>query len=720
MTRTLPSLSAPESRLHAGWFIYWETQVYKILPRESDDPFEIQLVNVETWEKRSASYEELVLEQDDQAAPIFAPSREKLQAEIDQRTPSPIKLPETLPVYTYVLADNALGKVKTVDDIVAEKERLATLAGQPFKRTPAIQAACDALDEPIALATYYKYKKLIELSNGDRTRFAASFRRSSYNRWKVTSQQLHFIDTIIARYYLRKDRPRPSTVYKFAQAHLQHTHGYWVDPTKCRRGVPRDLASELLDRKIAIEAILVNDEKARLLSKIKLPSKSWLYPYLQWFRAQPNLGKKVIQDRLGKAAWEEEHLIFDTFINRAQYPLQYVFADHWLIDLFIVDEETRTKVIRLWWTVLIDAYTRCIVGMALLDETPCIESIQSALRHAIWPKTSHTALGIAGEWLCNGIPLRLFLDNAWAHHSHSLERLARAISQNGTFSAIELDFRPPYKGRYGSIIESLFGHISADVKETFAEHGALQSSDPKDVRNAAQQACLLSRDVDEGLHKKVLDYHHTPHRGLNGVTPHQKWLEGLQAGPPLVPAYTPNVERLFWRMSSQTRAITQHGVGAFAFHYSAPELTYAEKVGKDGKPIRFNYSYEPSNISRSALFRDDQWVCDVWAKELKLADNTYLPFSIRELSIAKKLTRDDGKTLADILSYRDQIQERARTRRAEQRHIQRQQPESPRRSKKPLPSAEDVQASQAAMETATLENQELTNLLQSFGRQEAA
>ena len=101
--------------------------------------------------------------------------------------------------------------------------------------------------------------------------------------------------------------------------------------------------------------------------------------------------------------WSLTHLLIGQ-----RFPLQYVFADHYLLDVFIVDEATRSKISRLWLTVLIDAYSRCILGMALLEENPCIESIQSALLHAIWPKSSHTNLGIKGEWACYGIPRNSF------------------------------------------------------------------------------------------------------------------------------------------------------------------------------------------------------------------------------------------------------------------------------------------------------------------------
>src|SRR5436189_6134738 len=51
------------------------------------------------------------------------------------------------------------------------------------------------------------------------------------------------------------------------------------------------------------------------------------------------------------------------------------------------------------------------------------------------------------------------------YNSHSLENLARVISCNGAYNPIDLVFRPPYKGRYGAIIERLFRNLSGQIKE---------------------------------------------------------------------------------------------------------------------------------------------------------------------------------------------------------------------------------------------------------------
>src|SRR5258708_7371827 len=193
--------------------------------------------------------------------------------------------------------------------------------------------------------------------------------------------------------------------------------------------------------------------------------------------------------------------------------LQYGFGDYCLLKVFIVDEATRSEPSRLWLTLLIDAYSRSVLGITLTYEGPCIDSIQDALLNAIWPKTWPTELGIEGEWPCYGIPLQLSLDNAWNNHSHSLESLAGLISQNGEYSSIDLIFRKPYKARQGALIERFFRGLAAVIKERLK--GAIQSSHPRDIQNAAEEACLLYEDIYRFLLEEIVAYKNRRHMELN-------------------------------------------------------------------------------------------------------------------------------------------------------------------------------------------------------------
>ncbi len=305
-------------------------------------------------------------------------------------------------------------------------------------------------------------------------------------------------------------------------------------------------------------------------------------------------------------------------------------------------------------------------------------------------------MGIEQEWACYGIPLQLFLDNAWAHHSHSLENLARVLSRNGTYNSIDLVFRPPYKGRYGAIIERLFKNFSGQVKELVT--GAIASNDPKDVRTAAKNACLLYPDLNRLLHQLILKYQHTPHRELHGMTPHQKWSEGIQSsGFPLPPPFTPAMDRLFMRMYPQTRQVRSRGIPAFGLNYWSVELGGIERADREGKAVQYNFRYDPTDISRISLFRNGEWVGDASARELQQADGTYRQISLAEWKMTKRLAgslenQTEGQTPAELALVTD-LQALSQQRTQEKKAAQ-------RNGTKPTQSVEDAPR-QAAEQSPT-------------------
>ena len=284
-------------------------------------------------------------------------------------------LPESL----LAKADTIITVVQRVDQVILEKEKLAWLRGRSSAH-PATEEACSHSEPPIALATYYKYRQLYHACHGDRAQLAATLRRSTFNQSRMDKAQRHFVDVMLLRFYARENRLRPATMYNLAQGVLQRTGNRWIDSDKCVGDIPQNLVDELLNTRVPMQTILDNPEKAGLLKPITLPSPAWFYGYVRSFEARPDDGRAVITSRYGKETWEHEHLVFDTFVTRAVLPLQYVFADHWLLDVFIVDEATRRPLNRLWLTVLIDAFSRSILGIALLYEPPCVDSIQSALQ----------------------------------------------------------------------------------------------------------------------------------------------------------------------------------------------------------------------------------------------------------------------------------------------------------------------------------------------------
>jgi hypothetical protein len=531
------SSGMPKS-LQPGHYLSWQQRIYRVTALDPQQPLVIHAETIPGGERVQLALTTLfAAPQTPQDTPLFATSLEALDAQLAQRTvPLSEAGTDELPASFLVKAQIIVQTVEMVSRLVQEDERRARGRREAWSRTQAVRralATCegaviqvqvkDTSSEHIlhpSFSTYYKYERLYRTYGGGCTRIAASFRRSTFRTARLSRAQLHFSEMCLVLYY-GHTRVTKTRAYQLAREILDHrTHGYWIDPERCGQAIPENLVTELLDPAIPMQALLDNPEKAALLTRITMPSRAWFCGYATYLEATADTGQQLMTQRLGQGIWEQYHLVFETFIHRAGLPLQYVFADHWLVNAWIVDEETRSQASRLWLTLLIDAYSRSILGMALLPEEPCIESIQSALRHAIWHKSSHTRLGLDGEWSCYGIPQQLFLDNAWAHHSHSLEHLARAISRDGVYNAIDLVFRPPYKGRYGAIIERLFRNFSGQITELVT--GAMASKSPQEARAAASRACLLYTDLDRLLQQLILTYQHTPHRELGGMTPHQK------------------------------------------------------------------------------------------------------------------------------------------------------------------------------------------------------
>jgi Mu transposase, C-terminal len=719
MKRTRP-LPAPNT-LQPGHYIFWQQRTYQVIALDPDNALLLHVQPLPEGPGTTLSLLDLLaVPRTSSLAPLFAPTLEALHQQIEEQYGlSQGTTTHDLPDSYVIKARIVTSVVETVRRLVSVDERRANARGEAIAHQQAIRRALLTVNKTtirmevrgtsqeirlhVGLTSYYKYERLYDTYHGDEAHIAASFRRSTFRLPHMRPAQFHFIDTCLLLYY-GNTRSTKTRVYQLAQDILEkRTKGYWVDPDRCGANVPENLVTELLDLKIPMQAILDNPEKKPLLTQIEMPSTGWFSGYTRYIEAQPDHGEQIITARLGKGMWEQFHLVFDTFVHRAQFPLQYVFADHWLLDVWIVDEETRVIPSRLWLTLLIDAYSRSILGMALLYEDPCIESIQQALKHAIWEKTSQLDLGIEQEWACYGIPLQLFLDNAWAHHSHSLENLARVLSRNGTYNSIDLVFRPPYKGRYGAIIERLFKNFSGQIKELAA--GAIASHDLKEIRTAAKNACLLYPDMNRLLHQLILKYQHAPHRELQGMSPHQKWSEGLQSsGFPLPPPFTPAMDRLFMRMHPQTRQVRSTGVPAFGLNYWSTELGGIERIDREGRSVAYNFRYDPTDISRISLFRNGDWVGDGYARELQQADGSYRHLSLAEWKTAKRLVASnkahaEGNTAAELTFVTD-LSALGKRRAQEKKAIQ-QAREKPLQTSIENPGKATKQASDSSLDEET-------------------
>ena len=553
-----------EQRVRPGWLLYIEGRgIFTVLEPNPDTKsvLVVPVQNNETGELSVFTVAQLDKFSLENVRVIYAPTAEALAKLRTVPAPPVEAVPASSIDQRLLDASNRIVKnLQLIESLLEEKQQQCIAQGVKFRRDRCLREICTILGDSNSAdgagrSNYYYYKNMLASVGGDPIRLAAALHRKTFQKTQASRAMQHFLDSVILTHLAhRGPSDRLSSLYELVKGYFAHTQGWWVDPEKCT-DVPANLVDELMNVLIPIEVILQNPEKAALLTKIERPSRAGFYRYQRWFIANPEQGSKLMIARYGQEYYEKYLMCFDTYVHLASLPLQYVFADHCLIDIFIVDDETRTTVFRVWVTLLIDCYSRSILGIAILNQSPCIESIQSALANAIWDKTEFLRdLGLeypeGKGWEIFGIPISLSLDNAWAHLSLSLENLCRNISCHGRFTGIELNFRPPYKGRYGAVIERYFGNLQAKIKEANLD-GAIRNKSASGVRNSAKEARLLLYDIKRAVAQLIVMYQNTPHSELDGMTPNEKWREGMASGWPQVPERNPANERLFWRGDPQ-------------------------------------------------------------------------------------------------------------------------------------------------------------------------
>src|ERR1700681_1920428 len=74
-----------EGRLKPDWYLYWQHEIYRILPQNHEDALRLDVENVTTSERRPISLMALWGSgSDDQCDPITAPTLERLHKEIEK------------------------------------------------------------------------------------------------------------------------------------------------------------------------------------------------------------------------------------------------------------------------------------------------------------------------------------------------------------------------------------------------------------------------------------------------------------------------------------------------------------------------------------------------------------------------------------------------------------------------------------------------------------
>ena len=427
---------------------------------------------------------------------------------------------------------------------------------------------------------------------------------------------------------------------------------------------------------------------------------------------------RATKAREGTKAAEAAKLLFQGKFPGADVPLAVVQVDHTPVDIILVDDIHRQPIGRPWLTLLIDVFSRMVLGYYISFDPPGNLSLGLALAHAILPKeTGLIKLDIDGKWPCWGLPRTIHADNAKEFRG---EMLRRACQEHG----INLEWRPVAKPRYGAHIERLLGTLNEEI------HGLAGTtfSNPKErgEYDSDGHAAMSLHEFEQWFAHLCVDiYHQRTHSAL-GVPPVAKWQEGIlgtrkKPGIGLPERITDELRLKLDLMPFDTRTVQHYGIIWDHVEYQHDVLR------------RWVNELDPDDAKRKRKFlcrRDPRDISVIWFYDPEIRQYYAIPYrntshpaiSIWELRAAEKRALEEQPKVAidedRIFSAYEKmrsIEENAKrltkkVRRDTERkrigvakakdHVRRQPPEpvetasvvpSPRRDLKPFDDMDDLQ-----------------------------
>jgi len=322
----------------------------------------------------------------------------------------------------------------------------------------------------------------------------------------------------------------------------------------------------------------------------------------------------------------------------ANKPYECVEIDHTPTDVLLVDPDTGLIIGRACLTVAIDVYSRMVVGYQVSLDAPSNMVAGLCLANTVLPKDKWLEkYGIKSEWPCVGKPKNLHLDNAGEFSGSYMETLC---SQWG----IAIHWRPLGETQYGGHIERLIGTICREMHclpgTTFSnvrERGKYASED---------QAVFTLEEFEAWLARFVCDvYHNTPHSGLGGQTPLERYREGVFGSALMVGFGHPEQieqgmhERFRLDMLPfEKRKVGREGIQIECIKYNDFVLSTFRRESGEGNSKEYLVRYDPRDMSIVYLWDDI-------AQEhipIPYANSSFEPLSLWEIKAAKSFLKARG------------------------------------------------------------------------------
>jgi putative transposase len=270
----------------------------------------------------------------------------------------------------------------------------------------------------------------------------------------------------------------------------------------------------------------------------------------------------------------------------APRPLAVTQIDHTPTDIQFVEiiDGAGAFVGRAYLTILVDVFSRCILGFCLTLEAPSTLSVALCLAHAICPKEAWLeSRGVAHAWPTLGRPKQIVTDSAKEFRGAAFQR---GCAEYG----VSIRHRNRGCVHEGGVVERLLGKLNGVIGRHDGATG--RSIEDRDGYPSEKRACLTFADLERCVALAIIDHNNQMNEKTLKV-PLDEWRahvgdqsEAVDFSEAVLLNFLPGVQR----------RLTPQGVELFALHYYAPWLGVL--VPERDRIGTLEIRYDPRDISR--------------------------------------------------------------------------------------------------------------------------
>jgi putative transposase len=331
--------------------------------------------------------------------------------------------------------------------------------------------------------------------------------------------------------------------------------------------------------------------------------------------------------------------------------------DHTPMDVIVVDEEHRQPIQRPSLTVVIDVYSRMLLGFAIYLEKPSAFTAGMAIAHAVLPKENWLAgVGVQAEWPCWGKMRTIHCDNAKEFRGSVIGRACQDHD-------IAVEHRPPREPRYGGHIERGFGTWLARAHRL--KGTTFSNVEQKGDYDSEGRAVLTRAELEKWFTIYVTKvYANTFHQGIK-TTPLARYKEGIlgsndRPGVGLPDRIAEPMAFMLDFMPFEERTIQEYGVVIDHIYFWDDALRpwiHTRDTEDSKHPRKFTFRINPRDM-REIYFRDPD--NNNGYVPIPYRDRTRPPVSRWEIQAAEKRLREAGYARVDEVLIFQAIEEMRR------------------------------------------------------------